>query len=183
MLFAIVIDPFLRKFEATVVAPGLGTVRACADDIGAALCSMHGLIPCHAIFADAKNISSLTLKPTKCVLVPVAESLSEGLVDRIRGWLTEMLPDWNGFSIQGSAKYLGFMMGPSSQTSQWTGVLAKWRQRAFQIACTHSSPLQLYLSFCTIRGRSPCYRTRLSCYRCPRASAVRKKQRCASYYT
>ena len=40
------IDPLLWRFSRTIVRPGLGKVFACADDLAAALCSLHALIPC-----------------------------------------------------------------------------------------------------------------------------------------
>ena len=139
MLFAIIIDPLLVQFEATVVKAGHGAVRVCADDIGAALHSLDGLVPCHEIFVEAKAISNLTLKPSKCVLVPLAEKFSQPLAENILSWLRSNLPDWSDFLIQCSAKYLGFMLGPASEATQWAGTIAKWRLRTIEIAGTHAA--------------------------------------------
>ena len=43
MLFVIIVDPFLCKPDAEVCLAGLGTVRACADDVGATLKDLSGL--------------------------------------------------------------------------------------------------------------------------------------------
>ena len=49
-LFNVGIDPLLWCFSRTIVQPGLGKVFACADDIGAALNNLKGLIPCANLF-------------------------------------------------------------------------------------------------------------------------------------
>ena len=54
MLFAIIMDPFLVKFEMDICSTGKGCVRACADDVGAALSSLHDLIIAKEIFDTAK---------------------------------------------------------------------------------------------------------------------------------
>ena len=49
-LFVIAIDPLLTLFEHYIYNPGLGAVYACADDIGAALKDIRGLIICARLF-------------------------------------------------------------------------------------------------------------------------------------
>ena len=55
-LFNVGIDPLLWCFSRTIVQPGLGKVFACADDIGAALRSLHALIPCAKLFNMFRKI-------------------------------------------------------------------------------------------------------------------------------
>ena len=49
-LFNVGIDPLLWASSSSIVRPGLGKMFACADDLGAALCSLHALIPCAKLF-------------------------------------------------------------------------------------------------------------------------------------
>ena len=63
--FALSMDPFLVKFKIEVEDQGLGTMRACADDIGAALQSASVLPRLAATFKDAESLAGLTLKLKK----------------------------------------------------------------------------------------------------------------------
>ena len=70
-IFAVSLDPFLRWMEKDIEATGRGTVRACADDIGAALGALQHLVIIEPIFRAARLAAGLTLKPSKCVIVPL----------------------------------------------------------------------------------------------------------------
>ena len=83
MLFAIVMDPFLVKLDAELCRPQLGTVRACADDVGAALRHLSSLRIAKCTFDAAREVANLCLKPTKCVLVPVGEIVTEHLTEQV----------------------------------------------------------------------------------------------------
>eukprot|EP00973_Karenia_brevis_P023818 3285794-Karenia_brevis.AAC.1 len=43
-LWAIAFHPILEIFQRKIEEPGLGVVRACADDVGCALLSMQSLV-------------------------------------------------------------------------------------------------------------------------------------------
>ena len=83
-LFNVGIGPLLSCFSRTAVQPGLGKVFACADDIGAALCSLNALIPCAKLFNMFRKISGLFLKPSKCVLILTSVVCSERNILAVR---------------------------------------------------------------------------------------------------
>ena len=109
--FAIAIDPVLRNFDDVVVKKGLGTVLACADDIGAALHHIDTLIDIKGIFDEAKAVSNLTLKPTKCIVVPLAPPCSPASSAAICCWLSRALPAWGSCAVAGAARIPRFLAG------------------------------------------------------------------------
>jgi hypothetical protein len=139
MLFAISLDPLLRKFLAEVETNGKAAVRACADDIGGALKSITTLKIMKGTLDMAERLTNLTLKPQKCVLVPLMQNISEELVALIKGWLVRELPDWKDFTVKGCSLYLGFHLGPAAGVVQYDRVVRKFMMRANKIADTHSS--------------------------------------------
>ena len=91
-IFNMILDLFLHAFWQVITKHGRGMVRACADDIGAALTSYKYLMHLFPIFDIAEQVSGLTLKPTKCNVVPTSEPLTETLVNVIRKWLKRNVP-------------------------------------------------------------------------------------------
>ena len=71
MIFDIGLDPFLRWMEKDIERTGLGTIRACADDIGGSLSCISALSALAPVFECAQRVAGLTLKPIKCVIVPL----------------------------------------------------------------------------------------------------------------
>ncbi len=65
-------------------------------------------------------------------LVPFCDAL----VANIRSWLATNIPDWANFSIRGSAKYLGFYLGPAAGKHQWVAPINKFRDRVKAIGAT-----------------------------------------------
>ena len=108
------IDPLLWCFSHTIVQPGLGKVFACADDVGAALCSLRALIPCAKLFNMFRKISGLVLKPSKCVIILTSVSCSERNILAVRNWLEINIPEWKDMNITNHGKYLGFFIGPDA---------------------------------------------------------------------
>ena len=138
MLFAFVIDPFLRCMKATIQDKGLAQIRACADDIGAAMQNIHVLKLFEPIFQTAAEVANLWLKPKKCVVVPTSAVADPILRSRVTAWLETHIPSWKAFNIAATGKYLGFYLGPASLEKQWVAPSAKWRLRAKTIASTHA---------------------------------------------
>ena len=68
-IFAIALDPILAFMEKRLRRGSLGIVRACADDIGAALSSIKGFSVLQPIFQLARVSAGLRLKPSKCVVI------------------------------------------------------------------------------------------------------------------
>ena len=63
--FALALDPFLSKLKIRIQDQGLGFIRACADDIGGAIRSVHVLPKLAAIFKEAHALAGLGLKLKK----------------------------------------------------------------------------------------------------------------------
>ena len=76
LVFVAAIDPILWRIHDTVDARGIGTTRACADGIGAAMRGIAGLLLYRHTFALGKAAAGLALKPAKCALTPTAEAWS-----------------------------------------------------------------------------------------------------------
>ena len=104
-LFVIAIDPLLHLFEKYIHSPGLGRIYACADDIGAAVTSVRALIIVFHLFARMTKASGLTLKPSKCVLIPLAFELTAENVATLREWLRINIPAWCDIQICSKGKY------------------------------------------------------------------------------
>jgi len=144
------------------MAPGRGAVCACADDIGLALMSVRSLPIVSEIFAHAEYLTSLKLKPTNCVLVPLSRCVPRDFVLRIAGrfaslflniaefsdlarwcslWLAQFLPACSSFQVASEVLYLGAFLGPEAGRLQWGSAANKWPQRARDIANTSAPPV------------------------------------------
>ena len=117
-LFNLILDPFLTNFEEILVPGSRGVLRACADDIGTAMKHIRVMKELFDVFFFAKKYANLTLKPQKCVLVPLVPHSFE-MVSRVKAWLRANIPSWANFRVEDSAKYLGFMLGPGAMRCQW----------------------------------------------------------------
>jgi len=141
-LFVLVVDPLLWLFRVHINS---AVIRACADDIGAALRRMDDLVILARIFEDFRKASRLTLKPAKCILIlTVCDEALENL-DKIRQWLSEFVPLWRGMKIQACAKYLGFYLGPKAGSAQWEKPIAKFQKRCRQLN-VEDLPLKMAIS-------------------------------------
>jgi len=89
---------------------------------------------CTPIFMQAERFASLCLQTAKTCIVPVASAISPELCAMIRGWLSINTPRWTNIKIQGSAKYLGFYLGPTAAFHGWNSQRRKWSNRGKAIA-------------------------------------------------
>ena len=134
-LFVIAIDPLLFLFEKYICSPGFGTVSACADDIGAVVNSLKGLKRLKTLFSLMTRASGLTLKPAKCILIPLACDVTPENVDRIHGWLGENIPEWASMNVKNMGKYLGIFIGPGvTDEANWAEPCRKFEERSSQVA-------------------------------------------------
>ncbi len=78
--------------------------------------------------------SGLTLKPAKCILIPLACTCSGANVGRIRAWLRENIPGWADFNICDMGKYLGIFVGPKAGDNNWAAPIAKFMTRTKEVA-------------------------------------------------
>ena len=137
-LYVVGTDAALRALDSRLRALGLGLVRAAADDIGAALNDIRGLGVMRPIFIILVRAARLSLKPLKCVLVPLATKCTPHTRKIIRQWLVSHCPSWVHFEIKGSARYLGFILGPEAGESCWGWdlPLIKFKGRTSTIAAS-----------------------------------------------
>ena len=148
--FVVAIEPFINKFSiqlthqtAQRVPPRAGApdeVKACADDIAFALFELRALIVIRTTFDEAKRLAALQLQPRKCVLIPSRGPISEQKIKEVREWLAANVAGWEGFQICGTAKLLGFFIGPRAGTVRWRSVCAKYSERTRQIAAVGAPP-------------------------------------------
>ena len=143
-LFTIALDPSLHSFEnalcqrapphasSNTLRSKSGIMRACADDLGAALRSLRLLTLLEPIFETARTVAGLNLKPKKCVLV-VLVPFNGLLKTKIQEWLALHLPKWKNFNIQDAGKYLGFWLGPAAGAHLWDAPFKKFRLRVDKI--------------------------------------------------
>jgi len=152
-LFVFVVDPLLWMFRKQINS---AIIRACADDIGAALRRLDDLVALYNIFKKFQAVSGLVLKPSKCVIILTVCQCTPQILENIRGWLEIHIPEWRGMKIQACAKYLGFFLGPAAGSVQWNGPMAKFRKRTEEIK-RNGGPLslavrQFNVRACTVLG-------------------------------
>ena len=127
-LFNNSIDPFIRNISNTLRTRKAGILRACADDLGAALRALRHLEVLAPIFDSACMLAGLTLKPSKCCLIILSPPLP-GLFEAIREWLQKNIPQWADIQIGNSGKYLGFHLGPVVGNKNWADPMNKLQSR------------------------------------------------------
>eukprot|EP00973_Karenia_brevis_P058360 8127385-Karenia_brevis.AAC.1 len=86
-------------FDALLEAPGLGLVRACADDLAAVVYSATSLTILHSCFDVIQFASGLTLSPSKCVLIPLDVPLSAALSAELAALILSLVPSWASFAV------------------------------------------------------------------------------------
>ena len=69
-LFVFAINPFLVHFEIALRGRYEGVTRACADDVGICLTDYRSLMVVYKVFALAKELANLCLKPKNATLSP-----------------------------------------------------------------------------------------------------------------
>ncbi len=102
-LFNLSVDPFLNFFQKQLDLRAYGMLRACADDIGAALRTLSALWYLRAVFERAQGLAGLSLKPIKCIIIPLVP-FSEEVVSAIRSWLRRNIPKWEHVQVKKTAK-------------------------------------------------------------------------------
>ena len=150
-LFALAVDPVLHMLEAQLDSGKLGVMRACADDIGAALASASVMQKLYPVFRLAKLATGLTLNVKKCIVIPTYCRCTLSTVAVWRDWFSIHLPEWRGFKICGTAKYLGMYVGPSAGTMMWIAQTQKWMactRAVFDQGASAAISAQLYNSRC-----------------------------------
>ena len=111
-LFALVMDTILEALHKGlgIADPGYSIdvpcIRACADDIGAALKEGRDLKTLHATFAEVAHVSKLKTKPKKCQVVVLGAEAEKRTFETKR-WIADCVPAWENMAVVRTAKYLG----------------------------------------------------------------------------
>ena len=114
LLFVLALEPFLCMFQRTIVNRDRGIVCACADDLACVLKNWIDLLGMYIIFYKAEIAAGLTLKPIKCVLVPLSATMDPIIIQGLRAFLAAHVPAWLSFTIDSTAEYLGIWLGPTA---------------------------------------------------------------------
>ena len=69
-------------------------------------------------FDDVKNCSALCLNHLKCIFIDLSKCPDDVARER---W-NYMVPKWKDFSISKYGKYLGFLVGPGANNSDWDSI-------------------------------------------------------------
>jgi hypothetical protein len=79
--------------------------------------------------------SGLTLKSSKCVIIPTAFDISEENIACLREWLGLHIPESADMQIRSKGKYLGLYLGPGTTPStNWEGPQCKFVERVSQLS-------------------------------------------------
>ena len=119
LLFVVAMDRFVQMFHAAIDSLSLGVTCLCADDIAIVLKSTAQLVDLFRIFSLARRAAGLSLNVTKCVLVPLSQSITPHIISCLRDFLRAKTPEWANFSISQSAEYLGVWSGPQANVKHW----------------------------------------------------------------
>eukprot|EP00959_Pyramimonas_sp_CCMP1952_P248965 5204410-Pyramimonas_sp.AAC.1 len=114
-----------RKYHGRV----RGIARACADDIGAALHALAHLRRLKRPFDLSRKLAGLTLKVSKCYIVPLGGQCTPELIQTFTDWLAANIPEWGAFQIVPFLTYLGVVLGPGADLEAWKAPLEKWFRR------------------------------------------------------
>ena len=135
-LFIIGMEPFVRMLVHRIILPEIGIVNLCADDIAVVLRSWQSLDAVATVFDDAQACANLTLKITKCTLVPLSSPLSLSLRSSLSDYLASHVPQWCLFKVESAAKYLGVWIGPTAGDFNWVEACTKFLTRVRLISAS-----------------------------------------------
>ncbi len=139
-LFALALNPFLVWLGTALEVPQLGTVRACADDIGVVLNDIQTVPTLAGITDTMGKAARLHLKTCKCKIIPLWRAFSPQVVETVQTYLFQHVASWCSFQVVASATYLGFVLGPGAGFESWLAPLQKWRRRVLQINSSQAGP-------------------------------------------
>jgi hypothetical protein len=123
LLFALVADLLVRR----LAKQSTDVVRAFADDVAVVTPDLKKHIAeAVPLFNDFGKVSGLFLNIHKTVVIPLGDETAA----QLRDWLREQYPCWATVAIEGTARYLGFMLGPERGESSWDAALRKFQERA-----------------------------------------------------
>ena len=132
-LFLLAFNPFVDLFERLSDIPRCSCTAMCADDVGSAIKALRYLKVQFSIFKVAEQVACMKLKPGKCHLIVTAVGMSEFVIQAIRNWLKENIPEWANFQISDVGKYLGVWLGVRGDLKTYEAPGQKFQCRAEEI--------------------------------------------------
>ena len=127
----------------------IAAFRCYADDVGAALASFKLLALVVPVFDHGELFAGLSLKCSKCVLVPTSFRDFKEVQAAIQDWLGKHTPKWANFKVQTAHTYLGASLEPGSGSLVWPTAVAKYWHRVAVIARAGLSPYFSALAYNT----------------------------------
>ena len=100
---------------------------------------VSALLVLYPIFVAIGRAAGPSLKPSKCVLVPIGHEFALELAGMFKTRLQFNIPEWACFEIKAAGKYLGFWLGPKAASLQWIRTLDKYSCRTQLAADTGSA--------------------------------------------
>ncbi|CAK0863422.1 unnamed protein product [Prorocentrum cordatum] len=101
-LFAFAAGPFLLDMKISIGDRSVGTARACACDVRAALRSIAALNIMARTFKVASIVEALTLECSKCVVVPLAAEFTPELASAYAAWASTPVAQWRDLLVRDS---------------------------------------------------------------------------------
>ena len=130
LLFSIAIDVHIKEMLSQLPGDGFH-LRVYADDLGMVLKNLAEQLPilmrCFDLFAA---VSAVCLKPSKCVLVPLAKDAD---FQAIRAMLAAIRPLLAHFNVATWAIYLGMALGPGADDNGWLAPVRKCMRRTMEV--------------------------------------------------
>lgn len=158
-LFSLATIPLVEEFCRAL---GRDSVYFFADDAAVLIKRMDQLPTLFEIFQRFRAASGLSLKATKCKLIPLRrhDCDEQRNIRRHERWLAELTPGWAGFQVVGEATYLGFRIGPSaSDDDKWADPVKKFSARALDMARSKRRRLRRFTTTgCSSSLSSPMWR-------------------------
>lgn len=150
--FMLSVDPLLVLLKQ-IEDMSSGTVRVCADDIGASPGAFYYLPIIERVFHRCRGLLGLIPKPRKCVMILTVTIASIPNVAALRHWLNAICARWANPQITNAGKYLGLVMGAHGSKSQGKEPLQKFKQRVLETKA-EAPPLVLAASRYASRAKS-----------------------------
>eukprot|EP00959_Pyramimonas_sp_CCMP1952_P214208 4482039-Pyramimonas_sp.AAC.1 len=130
----------MSNVDQSICLEDRGVVRACADDVGAALRRLEHLRIMRRIFSMANRVAALILKLKKCAVAPLSGPYTPALRPEYQAAIAQLVPDWTQIPVNDVPKYLGMWLGPAALDHSWRSPIAKWRSRTLELALTGAPP-------------------------------------------
>ena len=116
-MFALGVEPFIAAMKSLLGdSPLNGIVRACADDLAAALSIFSLIYPLHDLFELWLHVSAMPLNVKKTIIVLTSTLLNNQILSECKAKLFLHAGSWFSCRIEEQAEYIGVIMGPRADS-------------------------------------------------------------------